>query len=112
MMTLFFSSLLIAVGQTAAVLLYLLYRQPDDLPEHRGRLCYAALFCLLLCISQAALNHHVSRSGMGSLPTLPFLALGWILYALFVWLWSQAQWEICCFVAFSLGYQPFAAICL
>ena len=39
---------------------------------------------------------------MGSLPTLQFLALSWLIYAVFMVLWSHAAWEICCFIAFVL----------
>lgn len=97
-----FSSLLIGLGQTGAVLVYFLYRCPDAFLEKRARIGYTVGFYLLLSASQALLHRYVSLSGMGSLPTLPFLALSWILYALFVFLWSGAKWEICCFLAFVL----------
>ena len=97
-----FSSLLIGLGQTGAVLVYLLYHCPDAFQEKRSRVGYTLCFFVLLSASQALLHRYVSLSGMGSLPTLPFLALTWILYALFVFLWSRVKWEICCFLAFVL----------
>ena len=96
------SSLLIAVGQTAAVLAYLLYRHPDAFQERRARIGYTLAFYLLSALSQAELHRYISVSGLGSLPTLPFLALSWLLCTLFVFLWSRAKWENCCFVAFVL----------
>ena len=101
-MTYLFSSLLIGFGQTCAVLVYFLYRHPDAFQEKRARVGYTLGFYLLLSASQALLHRYVSQSGMGSLPTLPFLALTWVLYSLFVFLWSRVKWEICCFVAFVL----------
>ena len=101
-MTIFLSSLLIGLGQTCAVLVYFLYRHPDAFQEKRARVGYTLGFFLLLSASQAFLHRYVSQSGMGSLPTLPFLALTWVFYSLFVFLWSRAKWEICCFVAFVL----------
>ena len=82
----YLSSFLIAVGQAAAVLLYLLYDHPDAFQEKRQRIGYTIVFYLLLGTSQMALHHYVSASGIGSLPTLPFLALTWLLYTLFVFL--------------------------
>ena len=96
------SPLLISVGQTAAVLVYLLYGQPDAFRERRARLGYTAGFYLLLALSQTALHRYISAGGLGSLPTLPFLAVSWVLYTLFVFMWSRARWEISCFVAFAL----------
>lgn len=96
------SPLLIAVGQTAAVLSYLLGGAPDAFRERRSRIPLVGGFYLLLALLQAALHRYVSLSGLGSLPTLPFLALSWLLYALFIRLWSRAPWELCCFVAFVL----------
>ena len=98
----YLSSFLIAVGQAGAVLLYLLYDHPDAFQEKRQRIVYTIVFYLLLGTSQTALHHYVSSSGIGSLPTLPFLALTWLLYTLFVFLWSRAKWETCCFLAFVL----------
>ena len=101
-MTYLFSSLLIGFGQTCAVLVYFLYGHRDAFQEKRARVGYTLGFYLLLSASQALLHRYVSQSGMGSLPTLPFLALTWVLYSLFVFLWSRVKWEICCFVAFVL----------
>ena len=101
-MTYLLSPLLIAVGQTAAVLVYLLYRHPDAFQERRAKIGFSLGFYALLALSQAALHRYISEGGLGSLPTLPFLALTWALYALFVFLWSGAKWENCCFVAFVL----------
>ncbi len=98
----YFSPALIAIGQTAAALSYLLYRHPDAFQERRSRFGFTLGFYLLLTLSQAALHRYISVGGLGSLPTLPFLALSWILYTLFVFLWSRAKWENCCFVAFVL----------
>lgn len=78
-MTYLFSSLLIGFGQTCAVLVYFLYRHPDAFQEKRARVGYTLGFYLLLSASQALLHRYVSQSGMGSLPTLPFLALTWVL---------------------------------
>ena len=97
-----FSSLLIGLGQTGAVLVYLLYPCPDAFQEKRARVGYTLCFFILLSASQALLHRYISLSGMGSLPTLPFLVLTWILYTLFVFLWSRVKWEICCFLAFVL----------
>ena len=96
------SPLLIGVGQTAAVLSYLLYEEPDAFQERRSRLILTAGFYLLLCLSQAQLHQYVTTGGMGSLPTLPFLVASWALYALFLFLWTRADWTVCCFVAFTL----------
>lgn len=101
-MTYLFSSLLIGFGQTCAVLVYFLYGHPDAFQEKRARVGYTLGFYLLLSASQTLLHRYVSQSGMGSLPTLPFLALTWVLYSLFAFLWSRVKWEICCFVAFVL----------
>lgn len=97
-----FSPFLIAIGQTAAVLTWLLYGDPDAFRSRRARIGFTAGFFLLLCLTQAMLHRYVSLGGMGSLPTLPFLAISWILYALFLFLWTGAGWEICCFLAFVL----------
>ena len=101
-MTELLSPLLIGVGQTAAVLSYLLYGEADAFQERRSRLALTGGFYLLLCLSQALLHQYVTTGGMGSLPTLPFLAISWVLYALFLFLWTRADWPICCFVAFIL----------
>lgn len=79
-----FSPALIAIGQTAAVLLYLLYRHPDAFQERRSRIGFTLGFYLLLALSQTLLHRYLSAGGMGSLPTLPFLVLSWTLYTLFV----------------------------
>ena len=97
-----FSSFLIALGQTAAVLVYLLYGTPDAFLERRERPLLSFVFCLLLSFVQARLHGYISVSGVGSMPTLPFLAVCWLLYTLFVFLWSREKWEVCCFVAFIL----------
>ena len=96
------SPFLIGIGQTAAVLVYLLRGDRDAFRERPVRGLYAAAFYLLLSLTQARLHAYITLSGMGSLPTLPFLALSWLLYALFLLLWSRASWGICCFLAFVL----------
>ena len=96
------SPFLIGIGQTLAVLVYLLCGDRDAFREKPVRGLYTAVFYLLLSLTQARLNAYITISGMGSLPTLPFLALSWLLYALFLLLWSRASWEICCFLAFVL----------
>ena len=96
------SPFLIGIGQTAAVLVYLLRGDRDAFRERPVRGLYTAAFYLLLSLTQARLHTYITLSGMGSLPTLPFLALSWLLYALFLLLWSRASWEICCFLAFVL----------
>lgn len=96
------SPFLIGIGQTAAVLVYLLRGDRDAFRERPVRGLYTAAFYLLLSLTQARLHAYITVSGMGSLPTLPFLALSWLLYALFLLLWSRASWEICCFLAFVL----------
>lgn len=101
-MSFLLSPMLISVGQTAAVLTYLMFRHPDAFQERRARVGYTLGFYLLLAFSQAELHRYISVGGMGSLPTLPFLALTWVLYAVFIFLWSAVRWENCCFVAFVL----------
>ena len=96
------SPFLIGIGQTAAVLVYLLCGDRDAFRERPVRGLYTAVFYLLLGLTQARLHAYITLSGMGSLPTLPFLALSWLLYALFLLLWSRAPWGICCFLAFVL----------
>ena len=96
------SPFLIGIGQTAAVLVYLLRGDREAFRERPVRGLYTAAFYLLLSLTQARLHTYITVSGMGSLPTLPFLALSWLLYALFLLLWSRASWEICCFLAFVL----------
>ena len=96
------SPFLIGIGQTAAVLVYLLRGDREAFRERPVRGLYTAAFYLLLSLTQARLHAYITVSGMGSLPTLPFLALSWLLYALFLLLWSRASWEICCFLAFVL----------
>lgn len=96
------SPFLIGIGQAAAVLVYLLRGDRDAFRERPVRGPYTAAFYLLLSLTQARLHAYITVSGMGSLPTLPFLALSWLLYALFLLLWSRASWEICCFLAFVL----------
>ena len=98
----FFSSFLIALGQTAAVLIYLMYGEADAFLARRERPVLPVVFCLLLSFVQASLHGYISGGGMGSMPTLPFLAACWLLYTLFVFLWSRGKWEVCCFVAFIL----------
>ena len=101
------SPFLIGIGQTAAVLVYLLHGNRDAFREKPVRGLYTIAFYLLLSLIQARLHAYLVVSGMGSLPTLQFLALSWLLYALFLVLWSRASWEICCFLAFVLllGYN-------
>ncbi|MBQ9663609.1 MAG: GHKL domain-containing protein [Oscillospiraceae bacterium] len=101
-MTELISPFLIGIGQTAAVLVYLLYGDRDALRERPARWAYTAGFYLLLSLAQARLHLYLSAQGTGSLPTLPFLALSWLLYALFLVLWSRAPWTVCCFLAFVL----------
>ena len=96
------SPFLIGIGQTAAMLCYLLHDDRDAFREKPVRGLYTVLFYLLLSLTQARLHAYITLSGIGSLPTLPFLALSWLLYALFLLLWSRASWEICCFLAFVL----------
>ena len=96
------SPFLIGIGQTAAVLIYLLYGNREAFRERPRRILYTIGFYLLLSLTQARLHAYITASGMGSLPTLPFLALSWLLYALFLVLWSRAAWGICCFLAFVL----------
>ena len=96
------SPFLIGIGQTAAVLVYLLHGDRDAFREKPVRGLYTIAFYLLLSLIQARLHAYLVVSGMGSLPTLQFLALSWLLYALFLVLWSRASWEICCFLAFVL----------
>ena len=96
------SPFLIGIGQTAAVLVYLLRGDRDAFQEKPARGLYTLGFYLLISLTQARLHAYLAVSGMGSLPTLQFLALSWLLYALFLVLWSRASWEICCFLAFVL----------
>ncbi len=97
-----FSPALIGIGQTAALLCFFLYDEPDAFQRDRTRIPCTVCFYLLLVLLQTQLHRYVSESGMGSLPTLPFLAANWVLYAIFVFLWSRAKWEVCCFAAFVL----------
>ena len=97
-----FSPFLIGIGQTAAVLVYLLCGERDAFREKPARIWYTLGFYVLLSLSQAQLHVYVTRGGLGSLPTLPFLALNWLLYTLFVFLWSGAAWGVCCYTAFTL----------
>ena len=96
------SPLLIGIGQTAAVLLFFLYDEPDAFQARPARIGCTLGFYALLVLSQAQLHRFVAAGGLGSLPTLPFLLLSWCLYALFILLWSHAPWENCCFIAFVL----------
>ncbi len=98
----FFSPALIGVGQTAALLCFFLYDEPDAFRKNHTRVLYTFGFYFLLVLLQAQLHRYVAVSGVGSLPTLPFLAASWILYAIFLFLWFRAKWEICCFAAFVL----------
>ena len=96
------SPFLIGIGQTAAVLVFLLCGDRDAFREKPVRVLYTIVFYLLLSLTQARLHAYLAVSGMGSLPTLQFLTLCWLLYALFLVLWSHAPWAICCFLAFVL----------
>ena len=105
------SPFLIGIGQTAAVLVYLLHGDRDAFREKPVRGLYTIAFYLLLSLTQARLHAYLAVSGMGSLPTLQFLALSWLLYALFLVLWSRASWEICCFLPCLLGNLLLPGVC-
>ncbi len=92
--------MLIGIGQTAAVLCCLLYSERDAFHRRKSRYLYTLGFYILLVLSQAQLHRYISQRGLGSFPVLEFLALSCCLYAVFLFLWSHARWEICCFLAF------------
>ena len=95
-----FSSLLLGLGQAAAVLLFLLYRRADAFREKPGRIALVAAYVVLISALQYRLHAYLRMSGMGSLPTFPFLLAFWVLTILFLFLWERRRWEYCCFLAF------------
>ena len=97
-----FSTILVSLGQTAAILVYLCGGDKDAFRESRSRGVFLVSFFVLQCALQTVERYFAANFDIGSLPTLIFLAAGWLLYTLLLYFWSRARWPKCCFVAFVL----------
>ena len=101
LMNALFSPVLISFGQTAAILAFLLVNDPVPFRK-RNRIGLLCGFYVLHTFCQALLHQTISDRGVGSLPTMPFLFTTWIIYTVFLFLWTNADWGSCCFLAFIL----------
>ena len=96
------SSILVGLGQTLAILLFLLCDERDAFQRHPYRIGLTVCFLFLQSAIQGFTHFYVSDNGWGNLPSLEFLAITWLLYVLFIYLWSRVSWSTCCFIAFLL----------
>lgn len=98
-MSVWFSPVFVGIGQVAAILLFLLYEEPDAFRHKPYRFGLIFVFAVIHILLQARLHRYLIAYGWGSLPALQFLASTWCYYVILVRLWSRSKWSICCFVA-------------
>lgn len=100
-MEVLFSPLLISLGQTAAIIVFLLAHDSEPF-RNRSRISLLCGFYILHTVCQTLLHRTVSERGLGSFPAVTFLLTTWIIYCVFLFLWTHANWSSCCFLAFIL----------